>query len=223
MHRGHRIDYGLLREVDAATARLPAFEYLKTNEHNICDAAPVFGINRSVVCDILTRQAQGDLQDRSRVPIRQPNKTPPEIEQEVVEPKNKTRLGRRRLSLLLSKHKAVKAPAGTILHILRCKKHRLTYPRGRTRRRKKKREFVDWYSAKCFEVVQADVKYIRDRKALTKQEIIHLDHCNIPNSQWGAPDVNSRFKLIAYSRERSWTNGLCLYLWEISWLQVMAV
>ncbi len=31
--------------------------------------------------------------------------------------------------------------------------------------------------------------------------------------------LNSRFKLIAYSREKSWTNGLCFYLWVISWLR----
>jgi hypothetical protein len=29
---------------------------------------------------------------------------------------------------------------------------------------------------------------------------------------WSALDVNSRFKLIAYSREKPWTNGLCWYL-----------
>ena len=67
--------------------------------------------------------------------------------------------------------------------------------------------------------MQVDVNYIRDQKALTKKQIIHLDRCNIPNYQWGALDVNSRFKLIAYSRERSWTNGLCFYLWVISWLR----
>jgi len=35
--------------------------------------------------------------------------------------------------------------------------------------------------------------------------------------------VNSRFKLIAYSREKSWTNGLCFYLWTISWLRCHGV
>ena len=75
------------------------------------------------------------------------------------------------------------------------------------------------YSAKPFEIVQMDVKYIRDRKALTKEQIIHLDRCQIPNYQWGALDVNSRFKIIGYSREKSWTNGLCWYLWVISWLR----
>ena len=85
--------------------------------------------------------------------------------------------------------------------------------------RKEKREFVDWYSAKPFEIVQMDVKHIRDQKALSKEQIIHLDRYRIPNYQWGALDVNSRFKLIAYSREKSWTNGLCWYLWVISWLR----
>ena len=62
-------------------------------------------------------------------------------------------------------------------------------------------------------------KFIRDRKALTKEQIIHLDRCGIPNYQWSALDVNSRFKLMAYSRERSWTNSLCWYLYVISWLR----
>ena len=67
-----------------------------------------------------------------------------------------------------------------------------------------------------------DLKFIRDHKTLTHNQIIHLDQYDIPNYQWGAPDVNSRFKLIAYSRERSWTNGLCcpsLEGWVISWLR----
>jgi hypothetical protein len=78
---------------------------------------------------------------------------------------------------------------------------------------------VDWYSAKPFEIVQMDLKFIRDHKALSKEQIIHLDRCGIPNYQWSALDVNSRFKLIAYSRDKSWTNGLCWYLYVISWLR----
>lgn len=81
-----------------------------------------------------------------------------------------------------------------------------------------KRGFVDWYSAKPFEIVQVDLKYIRDQKALTREQISHLDRYNIPNYQWSALDVCSWFKLFGYSREKSWTNGLCWYLWVISWL-----
>ena len=58
-----------------------------------------------------------------------------------------------------------------------------------------------------------DLKYIRDQKALSKEQIAHLDKQAIPNFQWDVLDVNSRFKLVAYSRERSWTKRLCFYLW----------
>jgi len=171
------------------------------------------------VYDILEKQAEGDLKDRPRTPNHQPNKTPDAIEEQVVKAKNQTRLGPKRLSLYLQKYEGITVPAGTIRHILRRNRGKLTGspPSGRSKR--EKREFVDWYSAKPFEVVQMDVKYIRDQKALSKQQIIHLDRFAIPNYQWGAIDVNSRFKLIAYSRERSWTNGLCFYLWVISWLR----
>ena len=63
------------------------------------------------------------------------------------------------------------------------------------------------------------IKFIRGRKTLSKAQISHLDRCDIPNYQWSALDVSSRFKLITYSREKSWTNGLCWYLYVISWLR----
>ncbi len=81
------------------------------------------------------------------------------------------------------------------------------------------REFIAWHWAKPFEIAQVDPECIRDHKALTKDQIIHPDQYNIPDYQWGALDVNSRFKLIAYSRKKSWIDGLCWYLWVISWLR----
>jgi len=223
MHPGPRIDYKILRKINPEAARQAVLEYLKTNGRNIADAARVFGICRPVVYDILKKRAEGDLRDRSKAPKHQPNKTPDEVEQKVIEAKNRTRLGPKRLTIYLAKYERVNVPAGTIRHILRRNRAKLTCTLPRARRRREKREFVDWYSAKPFEIVQMDIKYIRDQKALTKQQIIHLDHFAIPNYQWGALDVNSRFKLIAYSREKSWTNGLCFYLWVISWLRTHGV
>jgi transposase len=217
MSPGIRIDYKTLREVNPEAARKAVLEYLKTNGGNKAEAARVFGINRTVVYDILKKEAEGDLSDRAKTPIYQPNKTAPEIEAKVIEARNQTRMGPRRLSIYLAKYEQVHIPAGTIRHILRRNREKLNPPPAP--RRKGKREFIDWYSAKPFEIVQIDVKYIRDQKALRKEQIIHLDNCGIPNFQWGAMDVNSRFKLIAYSRERTWTNGLCFYLWVISWLR----
>jgi hypothetical protein len=194
-------------------------DYLASCGHNIAATARAFGITRPVVYDILVKQQQGDLRDRSRAPKRQPRKTPAAVEERVLAAKNKTRLGPKRLSLYLAKYEALQVPWGTIRHILRRNRHRLTIPGPRRSHRSPRRPFVDWYAAKPFEVVQVDLKFIRDHKALSKEQMLHLDRYDIPNYQWGALDVNSRFKLIAYSREKSWTNGLCFYLWTISWLR----
>jgi transposase-like protein len=212
------IDYKGLRRFNAEAARRAVLEYLKTDP-NISETARMFGITRAVVYDILKKDKEGDLRDRSRAPKSQPRRTPREVEDRVVAAKNKTHLGPERLSRYLQEYEKITVPVGTIRHILRRNKARLEYGLRRYRRRKEKREFVDWYSAKPFEIVQMDVKHIRDHKALTKEQIIHLDHYQIPNYQWGALDVNSRFKMIGYSREKSWTNGLCWYLWVISWLR----
>jgi transposase len=219
-----RIDYKELRKTSAEAARRAVVEYWRSNGHNVSAAAQMFGINRCVVYDILSKWAEGDLRDRPRTPKHQPNKTPVEVEDRVIAAKNKTRLRPERLSRYLEKYEEVSVPAGTIRHILRRNRDRITCRLPRHRTPQEKRPFValctfGWYSAKPFEIVQIDLKHIRDRKALTKEQIIHLDRCQIPNYQWSALDVNSRFKLIAYSRKKTWTNGLCWYLWVISWLR----
>ena len=216
------IDYKQLREFNPEAARMAVLEYLKTNP-NVSETGRMFGITRPVVYDILKKEREGDLKDRSRAPRYQPRKTPTEVEDKVVEVKNRTHLGPERLSRYLRDHEGLSVPAGTIRHILRRNKGRLRYGLRCHRTRKEKREFIDWYSAKPFEIVQMDVKHIRDQKALSREQIIHLDRYDIPNYQWGALDVNSRFKLIGYSREKSWTNGLCWYLWVISWLRAHGV
>jgi transposase len=216
--KGGKINYKVLRRINPEAARLAVIEYLKTNKGNISEATRVFGIQRTVVYDILKKEEEGDLRDRSRAPLHSPYKTPGETEDKVVEAKNQTHLGSKRLSVYLQKYEKIKVPYGTIRHILRRNKSRLTYS-FKGRKKAEKREFVDWYSAKPFQVVQIDLKFIRDRKALTKEQLLHLDNYKIPNYQWGALEVNSRFKLIAYSREKTWTNGLMFYLWVISWLR----
>ncbi|MBI2305572.1 MAG: helix-turn-helix domain-containing protein [Chloroflexi bacterium] len=216
MKSGHRIDYKALREINPKTARLAVIKYLESSGGNISDTARVFGIERAVVYDILRKQQQGDLTDRSRAPKSFPRRTQPEVEERVIELKNQIHLGPKRLSIHLKKHCGIAVPYGTIRHILRRNKSKLTYKLKSQRTKLGKREFIDWYSAKPFEVVPVDVKYIRDQKALSKEQIVHLH--GIPNYQWDALDVNSRFKRVAYSREKSWTNGLCFYRWAISYI-----
>jgi transposase len=188
MSPGARIDYKTLRQINPEAARQAVLEYLKTNGGNKAEAARVFGVNRTVVYDILKKAAEGDLQDRPKTPKHQPNKIPLAVEKKVIALRNKTRLGPQRLSIYLAKHQDLQMPPGTIRHILKRNKEKLAYATPR-RRKREKREFIDWYRAKPFEVVQMDIKYIRDQKALTKEQIIHLDKCEIPNYQWGPLDV----------------------------------
>jgi len=221
-HRTHlstgKIDYKQLRKINPEAARRAILEYLGSNGHNISQVALVFGINRTVVYDILRKEREGNLKDRSRTPGNQPRRTPALVEDKVIEVKCRTKYGPERLSRYLKQHEGLSIPPGTIRHIVRRNRDKIRHlPRHQVR--KEKREFIDWYSARPFEIVQVDLKYIRDHKALTREQIIHLDRHDIANYQWSALDVCSRFKLIGYSREKSWTNGLCWYLWVISWLR----
>jgi len=214
-----RIDYKELRKTSPEAARQAVLEYWRSNGHGVSSTARMFGIQRCVVCDILRKWAQGDLRDRPRTPRHQPHKTPVAVEDQVLAAKNRIGLGPERLSRYLYKYEQLSVPAGTIRHILHRNRDRITCRLPRHRSPQEKRPFVDWYAAKPFEIVQVDLKYIRDRKALSQEQILHLDQCQVPNYQWSAVDVNSRFKLMAYSTEKSWTNGLCWYLWVISWLR----
>jgi transposase len=114
-----RIDYKQLRKVNPEAARFAVLEYLKTNDHNISQAARVFGINRAVAYDILRKEKEGDLRDRPRAPHHQPMRTPPALEDKVMEVKNKTRLRPERLSRYLKQYEGINLPAGTIRHILK--------------------------------------------------------------------------------------------------------
>jgi len=88
-----KINYKQLRKINPEAARRAVLEYLKTNNHNISEAAYIFGINRTVVYDIINKESEGDLKDRARVPKHQPRRTPVAIEDKVIEVKNKTRRG----------------------------------------------------------------------------------------------------------------------------------
>lgn len=219
MKTGILISYKELRKINPEAARLAVLEYLRANKHNVSETARTFGINRPVIYDILRKEKEGDLTDRSKAPKTSPSKTPQTVEDKVVELKNRTRLGAKRLSKYLFKYENTYVPYGTIRHILRRNKDQIKYLKHRRFKHGEKREFIDWYAAKPFEIVQMDVKHIRDQKALSKEQLIHLDKYDLPNYQWGALDVNSRFKMVGYSREKTWTNGLTWYLWVISYLR----
>lgn len=129
------IDYKKLRQIDPEAARQAVLDYLASVGGNVSATARAFGINRSVVYDILFRSRAGSLSDRSRVPLRQPTKTPQRIENRVIAAKNRTQ----RLSQYLAL-RGLHVPWSTVRNILNRNRQRLDPPsrlrsRAQARRR----------------------------------------------------------------------------------------
>ncbi|MCX7784638.1 MAG: helix-turn-helix domain-containing protein [candidate division WOR-3 bacterium] len=95
------INYKELRKINPQNASQSVIEYLKSTGNNISHTAKAFGINRSVVYDIIDKFRQGNLKDRPKTPLHQLRKTDPEIETKVVAMKTKIHLGPKRLSRYL--------------------------------------------------------------------------------------------------------------------------
>jgi len=114
-----RIDYKRLRRSNPETARIAVLEYLSSNGGNISDCSEVFGINRMVVYDIIRKNTEGNLNDRSKAPKRMPYKTSSVREKLIVEVARATRFPPKRLSFHLFKHYGLDVAYGTLRHILR--------------------------------------------------------------------------------------------------------
>ena len=212
------LDYEELRNISPKAARQAILQILAGNKGNVSATARLLGITRKTVYKAIHKKALGDLDDTSRAPKVVHNKTGPDIEAKVIELKQKTNYGPLRLKEELAEVFQVSLSAHTIRNIVRRNRDKIK-PKRHKPQKKGARPFIDWYNADPFEVVQIDLKYIVDQKALSREQIDHIHAHHLPLYQWGAIDVNSRFKLIAYSDEKSWTNGLTWFLWVTSWLR----
>lgn len=213
-----RLDYQELRTISPKAARQAILQILKANKGKVSKTARMLGVTRRTVYKAMTKREAGDLDDASRAPKVVHNKTPTAIEEKVVLLKSKTNYGPLRLKEELEEVYEISLSEHTIRNIVRRNKDSIKNKKHKPHK-KGPRPFVDWYTAKPFEVVQIDLKHVVDQKALSMTQIDHIYAHKLPIYQWSAMDVNSRFKLIAYSDEKSWTNGLTWFLWVISWLR----
>jgi len=215
---GIHLDYKELRGISPQAARRAILQVLKSVDKNVTETARLLHTTRRTIYKALKKDEEGNLDDSSTAPKTVPNRTGSEIEDKVIEIKKKTRYGPIRIADELKDVHGIELSIHTIRNILRRHKKSLKLKHHKPHK-KGPRQFVDWYQAKPFEVVQIDLKHVIDQKALTMEQITHIRTQNLPLYQWGALDVNSRFKLIAYSQEKTWTNGLTWFLWVTSWLR----
>ena len=219
---GIHLDYAELRNISPLAARRAILQVLKSTGGNVSECARLLHVTRKTIYKALAKDKKGDLDDLSTAPKTVPNRTASDIEDKVIEIKGKTRYGPIRIADELLIQHGITLSTHTIRNILRRHKRALKLKlKSKDHKPHKKgvRQFVDWYNAKPFEVVQIDLKHIIDQKALNMTQINHIHMKDLPLYQWGAIDVNSRFKLIAYSKEKSWTNGLTWFLWVTSWIR----
>lgn len=215
---GILLDYQELRTISPQAARQAVLQILKSCDGNITKTARVLNVTRATIYKTLRKKKDHNLSDASRAPKTVVNKTSGDIENKVILLKQKTNYGPLRLKEELSACYGISLSHHTIRNIVRRNKNKLGQKTNQLHKRSP-RPFIDWYQAKPFELVQIDLKYIVDQKALSPDQITHIYAHDLPIFQWGALDVNSRFKLIAYSQEKSWTNGLTWFLWVTSWLR----
>jgi gas vesicle protein len=217
MNTGIHLDYKELRTISPKAARQAILQILASTKGNVKKTADLLHTTRKTIYKALSKQKDKNLDDTSTAPHTTVNKTEDNIEKKVVELKEKTNYGPIRLKDELYEQYAVHLSHHTIRNI--CRRYKKTKTKQRKRYKRSSRPFVDWYTSSAFEIVQIDLKYIIDQKALSPSQITHIIKHDLPLYQWGALDVNSRFKLIAYSKEKSWTNGLAWFLWVTSWLR----
>jgi transposase len=218
MKLGIHLDYKELRGISPQAARRAILQVLKSVDGNVAETARLLHTTRKTIYKTLRKDEKGSLDDYSTAPKVVPNRTAKDIEDKVIKIKRKTRYGPIRIADELKDVHGITLSTHTIRNIVRRYKKSLKLKQHKPHK-KGARPFVDWYSAKPFEIVQIDLKYIVDQKALTMDQINHIHMNDLPLYQWGAIDVNSRFKLIAYSSEKTWTNGLTWFLWVTSWLR----
>ena len=218
MESGIRLDYRELRMISPQAARRAILQILKANKGNVAKTSRELNITRRTVYKTIEKQKLGELDDLSHSAKLIRNKTIKGIEDKVVKIKKQTHYGPLRLKDELFERHGITLSHHTIRNIVR-KSKKTSKGRSHKPHKKGERQFVDWYTAKPFEVVQIDLKYVVDQKALSQEQINHIYSHKLPLYQWGALDVNSRFKLIAYSNEKSWSNGLTWFLWVTSWLR----
>ena len=218
MITGIHLDYKELRGISPKAARRAILQVLKSVGGNVAECARLMHTTRRTIYKALQKDKTGNLNDYTTAPKSVPNRTAVDIEDKVVEIKRKTRYGPIRIADELFEQHKITLSIHTIRNILRRYKKSLKLKKHKPHK-KGVREFVDWYSAKPFEVVQIDLKHVIDQKALSMEQINHIHMHDLPLYQWGALDVNSRFKLIAYSQEKTWTNGLTWFLWVTSWIR----
>ncbi len=223
MKAGQQLDvtlsYCSLYKLNPETARAALLEVFKQTG-NISTCARMFSTTRKVVQLAIRKEKEGDLTNKSHAAARVHNRTTTLIEEKAIGIKNSTHFGYRRVAKELREKHQLEIKDSACRNILKRARVKGLLKGERIRSANGKQvQYYDWYAAEPFEIIQTDLKDILDKKALPQEVYHHLQRHNLPLYQWTAECVNTRIRFLAYSYEKSFTNGLTFYLMVIAWLR----
>ena len=184
MINGIHLDYRELRSISPQAARRAILQILKANKGNVTTTAQVLGVTRKTIYKAMRKEGEGNLNDTSKAAHTIHNKTTIDIEEKVIAIKKKTKYGPLRIKEELVQVYQLDLSHHTIRNIIRRNKTKCKGTRHKPAKRGE-RQFVNWYEARAFEIVQIDLKYIVDQKALSATQVTHIYAHNLPLYQWG--------------------------------------
>jgi hypothetical protein len=177
-----------------------------------------------------TTRAQGGQRDQQhgkqrlhnlpKTQKRQPRTTDPHIKQRVRQPHQKTPYERQRLARHLAQH-AIHLSPNTRRHLL--KRHAPATSRPRKPRRRFYFAHWTWASQEPSTRIQADVKAIYAKGALSAERWDHLRKHRLSRYQWTFLESRTRLRLLAFCRELSTRHGMAFLRLAGSWLRLCGV
>jgi putative transposase len=211
------LTYSQLAAIDESLARRMLLEIYHDFGGNVSRTARELCCSRNTVRKWVRRHRDNlGLQGRSRRPHNCPGQTPAGVESLVVRERKKTNFGRVRLAHHLHRQHGLALSSYTVRNILR--RHGLSQPQKKRGKFRAIRTH-DWQSLYPLQHFQIDLKHILDLKSLPVQVYNHLRDHKLPPYQWTAIDPVTRTKFLAYSFQKSFTNGLAFLLLVHLWLR----
>jgi len=206
------VSYHELRMIAPRKARELVRKILASTGGNISETARIAGISRHTV----RRTRDGDLDDRSRRPLRSPRRTPSAYERLIVAEAKRTRFRYRRLAAYLERKYAISLSEHTVRAILR--RNRVERQRLRTKGGSR-RHLYDYEHLRPFSEFQLDTKHLLDQHALPADVYDHMMLRGLPRYEWHMMEVATRSRFTAYSYTLNAAFGLLFVTFVLAWLR----
>jgi len=206
--------------------RLQVVIHYFTNGFNKSFTAQAFGTTTKTVRKLVERYkkyGEEGLKDKSRRPHTSPKKADTKLEEQVLELREKTNYGVRRIACLMNEA-GIEIGRGGVWKILR--RNGKNQPRKKLTIRRTGRRYYNPLDFEPFTFLQIDTKEIVDGDTLPAEIYRHfldLSDKGVPMNQFTAIDIRTRNSFLAYGEEKSFANGWLFMNLVVWWLRAFGI